>query len=187
MPTPDFTFNNTAPVLIGEAGGEGVADVPVAVPGAEQAWDDGAPAAHALPATAGIIDTPRARDYWPAIPTPTDPTMQTPALTFAGQLILDQTFGLYRAPQACVLKQVQLAAQVAPLGADAVIELVDAAGDSLGVTATLAAGESWSDLKLITPLPLAADAIVRGKVTQVGSDKAGSFLTATLIIQLLPV
>lgn len=201
MPTPNYSFSNTAPVFVGQALGAGVGDAPAVVPGATEAFTadapsalpgatvaltNVAPAALAATDTTGVIDTPRPRDFWPAIPTPIDPTMQTPALTFAGQLILDQVFGIYRAPEACVIKGIQLAAQVAPEGADVIIDLVDSEGVSLARSATLPADEPWSDTDFVTPLPILADGIVRAKVTQVGSSKPGSFLTVTLIVQILP-
>lgn len=184
MPTPDFSQSAVAPVLIGLPGGALTGVAPGAVLGAVVDPTAAAPSPIAGAETAPAIDTPRPIDYAPLIPDPDDETMHTAPLNFAGQLILDQVFGIYRAPALCWIKGIQLAAQVAPVGADIIIELVDAAGVSLLRTATLPAGQAWSDTDFATPLPVLADGIVRAKVTQIGSAKAGSFLTATLIVQL---
>jgi len=183
MPTPDFSFDNATPVLIGTGVGGGTAVAPVAVPGAVADYTPAAPDPHAGDSTRGTPDTPRLLDYVPTIPAPDDTTMQTPVLNFAGQLLLGQLFGIYRAPTAAVIKGIQLVAQVAPVGADVIIDLVDSAGVSLGGTATLPAGETWSEITLLTPIMVVTGAVIRAKVTQIGSAKPGSFLTATLIIQ----
>ncbi len=181
-----FTPSNLAPSPITPPSVAGTASAPEAVALAPFAGTGVAPSALAAPlAAAATQNVPQLVGFDPAIPTPTDDTMHTPSFLFAGRLTAGQLFGFYKAPAAVALKGVQLACQDAPTGADVIIEVVDNDGVSLGRTATLPAGASTADVTFVTPLPLVIHTLVRLKVTQVGSTKAGSFLTANLIVQLV--
>ncbi len=197
-----FTPSNTAPSAITPPSVAGTGSAPVAVALASFAPDNTAPAAVALAAFAGTgaepaaLAVPLAATVTPQVPqlvgfTPdlsseTDLTMHTPSLSFAGELTVAQPFGLYKPITVIAVKGVQLSAQVAPVGAAAIIELIDSTGASLGRTATLPDGSTFADVTFVTPLALNAGTLVRAKLTQVGSTTPGSFLTATLIAQTVP-
>jgi hypothetical protein len=78
---------------------------------------------------------------------------------------------------------IQLAAQVAPVGADLWVELADVNGNSLGAQyrAVLPAGSKFAETIFANPYPLARASIMRLRVTQIGSSTAGSDISATLI------
>lgn len=143
-----------------------------------------APSTKALAATAPTDDAPQQVASVASAPTPTNANMITPALIQTGKLVVGTTFGFYEAPAPAVVTGVQLTVQTVPVGADVIIELVDTDGNSLGVTATLPAGESYKTVNFGTPVALLTGAKVRAKVTQVGSTTAGSYLTANLLVQL---
>lgn len=158
-------------------------DAPATVTGGSFTPDNGAPSARTLSRTRPTDTVPSPIGYAPTIPAPTDESMHTPALIQTGKLVADVIFGFYKTKAAEVILGVQLAIQDLPTGADVIITLVDAEGTTLARTATLPAGESYKDVPFETPLALLAGAIVRAKVTQVGSTKPGSYLTANLIVQ----
>ncbi|MES2692788.1 MAG: hypothetical protein V4773_04890 [Verrucomicrobiota bacterium] len=168
VPTP--VYDNTAPSGIARA---------------DQTPINGAPGAVPVSGTNGTQSTPQPIGYTPALGALTNNTMHTPSLHFTGNLALNQVFGLYKAPAACAITGVQLATQKAPVGADVVIDLVDADGVSLARTATLPAGQSFAAVNFGTPLPLLNAAIVRAKIAQTGTgNNPGAYLTANLIVQL---
>lgn len=180
-----MALNNGAPGGVPRASQAPDNAAPGAVAFESQAPDNAAPGARAIGSTSGTHDTPQQVGYAPTLGTPTDDTMHTPALIFVGNLLLNQVFGFYKAPAACAVKGVQLAVQKAPVGADVIVELVDAAGVSLARTATLPAGEAWKEITFVTPLPLLNAAIVRARCTQIGAGNTpGAYLTCNLIVQL---
>ncbi|PTX95768.1 hypothetical protein [Opitutus sp. ER46] len=161
------------------------ATAPAALPIASTAWSNVAPTPVAIGGMTGTEATPQLVAFAPIIPLPTDSNMHTAALNFVGQLKLNQLFGFYKAPAPVAIRGVQLAAQTAPTGADVTVELVDPDGVSLGRTATLPAGKTYADVTFATPLPVLAGALVRAKVTQIGSGAAGGYLTANLVVQVV--
>ncbi len=135
--------------------------------------------------TAGTASTPQPIALVPSIPALSDENMHTATLSAVGNLAVNQVFGFYKAPAAAVVKGVQLAAQKAPAGADVIVSLVDADGIALGRTATLPAGQAFAEVTFGTPLPLLTAAVVRAKVTQIGTGNTpGAYLTANLVVQL---
>lgn len=182
---PDQTPSNAAPAAIARADQTPSNGAPSTIARPDQTPADAAPGAVAIPASTGTASTPQPIGYTPPLGPLSDATMQTPTLNFAGNLALNQIFGYYVAPAACVVKGVQLSAQKAPLGADAIITLVDADGISLGRTATLPSGQTTANITFNPTLPLLNAATVRAKVTQIGTgNNPGAFLTANLIVQL---
>ena len=184
VPRASQTPSNTPPG--GVAGAVQAPDnsAPVAVTGGDFTPSGGAPAAVALGNTDPTDTVPTPIEYSPIIPPTTDANMHTASFIQTGKLILNSIFGFYKAPAPVVIKGVQLAIQTLPTGADVIITLVDADGITLGRTATLPAGEVYADVLFETPLPLLTGAIVRAKVTQIGSGTPGSYLTANLVAQL---
>ena len=130
-------------------------------------------------------DAPTPIEWVPIVTDPSNANMHTASLNYIGNLTLDQEFGYYKAPAACVNLGLQISLQKAPTGADAIIELVNSAGDSLGREVTIPAGAVYAEITHETPLPLTAGSIVRGKVKQKGSTTAGAYATLTLIQQLV--
>jgi hypothetical protein len=184
---PSFTGTGAVPTGITPPSFAGTGASPTGIALAPLAGTGESPAAHALAmATTPTANVPQLVAYSPNLAPPTDDTMLTPALLFAGQLTAAQLFGFYKPATVVAVLGVQLNAQVAPVGADVIIELVDSDGTGLGRTATLPAGEAFAAVTFGTPLPLAANTLLRGKVTQVGSSTPGSFLTANLIVQVVP-
>lgn len=98
---------------------------------------------------------------------------------FVGTAAVDEVFGYYKAQRDHDVAVAQIFAQTAPTGADLQIELVDAAGVSLGVTAILPDGDSFSETSI--PLTLATGDTVRFKITQVGSTEPGGYVTINLL------
>lgn len=182
------SFNGTAaaPVARDLGASLGAPDngAPGLVSGPAYAAANDAPSARPLAATAGTANVPQTVGPVAAAPTPTLEKMHTPSLVFAGRLAANQVFGLYKPAVAVAVRGVQLALQDPATGADVILELVDADGVGLGRTATLPAGQGFADVVFVTPLPLAANTLVRARLTQIGSAKAGSFLTATLAVQV---
>jgi len=104
--------------------------------------------------------------------------MTTHPLFFIGTLVLNQIFGYFKAPAAVTITSVQAFAQTAPTGADAIITLVDGAGASLGVVATIPAGTNYFSVS--TSLAVAVGGVVQAKITQIGSTVAGGYVTIAL-------
>lgn len=182
---PDQTPSNASPMTVVRADQTPSDGAPASVVRADQTPSDNAPRALPVATTTGTDSTPQPIGYTPPLGPLSDETMHTPSLHFTGNLSLNQIFGYYVAPAACVIKGVQLFAQKAPAGADVVITLVDADGTSLSRTATLPAGASTINVNFGTPLPLLNGATVRAKVTQIGAGvNPGAYVTATLIVQL---
>lgn len=183
----DQTPNNAAPGSVPVSTAVHDNTAPAGIARADQTPNNGTPAAVPVSNTAGTHSTPQQVGYTPTVGAPTDDTMHTPALTFVGNLILNQVFGFYKAQAASVIKGVQLNVQKIPAGADVIVELVDADGISLARTATLPAGEGFKEIVFVTPLPLLVGAVVRAKITQIGAGATpGAYLTCNLIVQLTP-
>lgn len=179
------TPTEAAPAGIAPPSYAGTGSAPGAVAGPDLTGTASTPAARALPAaTVPTANVPQTVGYAPSLSTPTDDTMHTPSLPFAGRLTAGQLFGFYKPTVAVAVRGVQLAIQDPATGADVIVELCDSDGTGLGRTATLPAGAAFADVTFGTPLPLAVGTLLRAKVTQVGSTKAGSFLTANLIVQV---
>lgn len=182
---PDQTPSNASPATIARVDQTPSDGAPASVVRADQTPSNHEPGVVPVPATTGTDSTPQPIGYTPPLGPLSDETMHTPSLHFTGNLSLNQIFGYYVAPAACVVKGVQLFAQKAPAGADVVVTLVDADGNSLSRTATLPAGASTTNVTFGTPLPLLNAATVRAKITQVGTGaNPGAYLTANLIVQL---
>ncbi|HEY0966928.1 MAG TPA: hypothetical protein VGD88_06035 [Opitutaceae bacterium] len=194
------SFSNDAPDGVGTpATPDNTAPTGISLPATTPTSDS--PDAHGTPATPttdapdGIGDlandqeptgdAPSPIDWVPIVTDPTNANMHTASLNLIGNLTLDQEFGYYKAPAACVNLGLQISLQKAPTGSDAIIELVNSAGDSLGREVTIPAGAVYAEITHETPLPLTAGSIVRGKVKQKGSTIAGAYATLTLIQQLV--
>lgn len=106
-----------------------------------------------------------------------------PSMILTGDAVLNQLFGYFVAPVAGSITGVQVALQGAPVGADLICTLVDAAGTSLGKTFTVLAGQVVANVVFGSVLPLAAADVVQCKVTQVGSASPGSYINANLVFQ----
>ncbi len=180
---PDFTTGAPAGIALPVMTPSDAA--PAGVPLASAAHDNTAPVGRTLPSTTGTENTPQPVNYAPIIPDPTDPTMHTAPLHNAGNVILNQAFGYYRAPAAGVIKAIHLYAQKAPVGADIVLELVDVDGASFERSVSLPDGQHFAEAVLTPAHPVPAGTIVRLKPTQIGSDQPGAWLTANLVVQLL--
>lgn len=104
-------------------------------------------------------------------------------LMYFGEAVVSQTFDRFNPTGACKVVGMELSAQEAPTGAGLTIELVDGAGASLGRTITLAAGTTVARATFAS-LSLAANAIVRAKITAIGSTFAGAWLNLRLLVSL---
>lgn len=102
------------------------------------------------------------------------------SVTWVGSAILNEIFGYFRAPAATTFRVAQISAQDIPTGAAIIITMVNGAGVSLGVTATLASGSSFQETN-ISALALAAGGVVRFKFTQIGVTNAGGYITINLL------
>lgn len=144
---------------------------------------DDEPAASSPGDFSPVNEAPRYRGSLP-LSTPTDHNVNTPILSLDGELVVDRIYGQTRITANSVLKVAQVALNDAPEGEDAIIELVDANGDSYGVEVTVPAGERFGETVLETPLPLLLAANIRAKCTQRGSANPGGFGIVTLFTQL---
>jgi hypothetical protein len=102
-------------------------------------------------------------------------------MVFVGSGILNNSFGYFKATRATRLNRMQVSCQTPPVGSSIILTLVDGAGVSLGVTGTIAAGAAYQETVFSSPLDLAIDAVVRCKITQVGSTSPGGYLTVNLL------
>jgi hypothetical protein len=100
---------------------------------------------------------------------------------FFGTATDEQTFGGFTAIVPTDILGIQLSAQVAPVGSDITVDLVDSNGTELGTLGTLAAGSKYQATDFATVTALAASDYVRLKIKSVGSSTAGAYLTATLV------
>ena len=185
VPRESQSPSDTAPAAVALAGLTPDNTSPTGVPRASQTPSNTAPTAVAFGSTTGTASAPQPIAFAPIFTDPTDGNMHTASFQFAGQLTLDQLFGLYKAPANVVIRGVQLFARKAPEGAAAIIELVDSEGNSLDRTASLPENETIAAVVFDTPRPVVVGTIVRAKITQVGSIKPGAYLTATLFVQIV--
>jgi hypothetical protein len=183
---PSFAGTGAAPAAHALTPTQGTGSAPSGVPHATNEGTGDAPDPLTIPVGDPTDSTPQLVEYTPIVPDANDQSMHTATLYFNGKLTLGQIFGLYKAPAAVVLKEMHLAAQTAPQGASAIIELVDADGVGLGKTATLPAGDKIAVAIFDPPLALSANTLVQAKVTAVGSTTAGGYLQATLVAQVIP-
>jgi hypothetical protein len=103
------------------------------------------------------------------------------SMLFFGELIEDQLFGFFKAPTAYQIIGAQIAAQIAPEGADVTVDLVNALNAEQGRIATLADGSSAQETIFGTPLQLAAGTIIRAKILTTGTTQPGGYLNLNLI------
>jgi hypothetical protein len=108
-------------------------------------------------------------------------TAVQPIGLFSGRIATGQTEGYHRAKAAGSVTGLQLAAQVAPTGADLIVELYKN-GVATGKTATLAAAAKTQETIFGSPLALAIGDVLQFRATQVGSAIAGSNLSVNAII-----
>lgn len=106
--------------------------------------------------------------------------VQISSFVLVGVPSLSQIFGFFGVSSSVQIQRVQIAAQIAPVGGDIQITLVDANGTSLGVVATLQSGYPYVDYELPAVLTLAPDGVVRARVTGLDNGTA-SDLTVNLI------
>lgn len=180
----NLAASNAAPVAVAFANQAPTGAGPGAITMADRTPASDQPTAIPFAASAGTAAVPQQVNPPAVTAALSDQNMHTAALQFTGKLSLNQIFGFYRAPAAGVIRGVQLSAQTPPTGSDAVIELVDSDGNLLGRSATLPAGQAYANVNFATPLPVLLGAIVRAKITQIGSGTAGGYLTVNLVVQL---
>jgi hypothetical protein len=102
-------------------------------------------------------------------------------MIFTGSAILNNTFGYFKCSTTTKWTRAQLFCQTPPTGAAIIITFVNDAGTSLGVTATVAAGQDRQETVFGSTLTLSPGDIVRCKITQVGSTTPGGYITVNLM------
>lgn len=107
-----------------------------------------------------------------------------PSVVFFGNATDEQTFGYFYAEKATKILGKQIAAQVAPVGANLTVDIVNSAGTEQSKVSTLTAGTQFERTLFATALELAAGSYVRFKIKSVGSTTPGGYLTINLICQL---
>ena len=120
-------------------------------------------------------------------PAPDDHSMYTPIINLPGLLAADAIYGQTRIPSASLLERIQLALESAPVGGDVTITLVDAAGESYGVSVTVPAGQTFGEFVFLPTarLALAAASNIRAKCTATpGGEYPGGFGVLTLFTRL---
>lgn len=102
---------------------------------------------------------------------------------FAGLVVVNQVEGFLKVQEDCSLVGLQLTAQVAPTGADLVVDVVknNAAQNK---TAKITAAAKGEETLFGSALALVAGDVLKFKPTQVGSGTPGSYLTVKAIINL---
>ncbi|MES2692663.1 MAG: hypothetical protein V4773_04260 [Verrucomicrobiota bacterium] len=103
--------------------------------------------------------------------------------SFGGQVALAQTEGYLRAKAAGTLLGLQLAAQVAPTGADILVEVYKG-GVATGKVGKLTAAAKSEETVFGAPLALAIGDVIQFRCTQIGSATKGSNLSVKGIVQL---
>lgn len=98
-----------------------------------------------------------------------------------GSGVVNNTFGYFKASSVVSWTRAQLFCQTGPVGADLIVTFIDAAGTSLGVTATVPAGSDYAETIFPSPVSLVAGEVIRCKVTQVGSTSPGGYITVSLV------
>lgn len=116
---------------------------------------------------------------------PTGPTKQTIEIGhITGRLVEDAVEGSHTVQAAAQVTGLQLTANTAPTGADALIELVKN-GVPTGSVATLSDGAK-SEVTVFDPVvTVAVNDTLQFKVTQKGSTKAGGYLTVSANTELI--
>lgn len=103
---------------------------------------------------------------------------------FAGQLATGQAEGFWRAKAAGSLLGLQLSAQVAPTGADVIVEIYKN-GVATGKTAKLTAGQKTEETIFAGgALAIAIGDTIQFRCTQIGSGTKGSNLNVKGVVQL---
>ncbi|GEM_PF-6588698 len=103
-------------------------------------------------------------------------------LVFFGDAVANQVFDFFKAKVGIAIYGVELSAQIAPVGSNLTLCLVDGANAEIaGTTATLTAGNKDQETIFGAPIALAAAGIVRAKIKTIGSGTAGGYLNAKLI------
>lgn len=111
----------------------------------------------------------------------TMPDTFTATLPFFGEAVLDQTFGAYKPSANVELTQIEISAQVAPVGGTGLrIQLVDAFDVNISDAVTLPSLGSSVRYVLPTALTIAADTTIRAKITSVGSTTPGDGINVIL-------
>lgn len=103
-------------------------------------------------------------------------------MLFHGELTDEQAFGYFKARSACRVLGMQIAAQVAPVGAAVTIDLINAAAAEQTKIATLADGAAYQETLYDAALTLAAGDVLRAKVKSTGIATKGEWLTCHLLI-----
>jgi hypothetical protein len=103
--------------------------------------------------------------------------------TFGGQVALAQTEGFWRVKAAGSLLGLQLAVQVAPTGADLIVEIYKG-GLATGKTAKITAGQKTEETIFPAALALQIGDNIAFRVTQLGSATKGANLNVKGIVQL---
>lgn len=103
--------------------------------------------------------------------------------TFGGQVKLAQTEGFWRVKAPGSLLGLQLAVQVAPAGADLIVEIYKG-GVATGKTAKITAGQKTEETIFGAALALQIGDVIQFRVTQLGSATAGANLNVKGIVQL---
>ena len=106
-----------------------------------------------------------------------------PVGVFGGKLILNQVAGYWKVKAACNLLGLQVGAQTAPVGADAIIEVVKNGAPS-GKTGTLTAGNKKQETIFGAALALAIGDVVEFRPTQIGSTTEGTNLSVAGVATL---
>lgn len=106
--------------------------------------------------------------------------VQISSFFYAGAPVLSDVFGFYKAPSMVQIQRVQVSAQVAPVGGNVSITLVDGLGNSLGAVAILASATEYVDYAIPAPITVSAGGIVRAQFTGVDNGTAEN-ITVNLI------
>jgi hypothetical protein len=101
---------------------------------------------------------------------------------YTGDAIDEQIFGFFAPSVGVRIIGMAIAAQVAPVGSNLTIDLVNSAGVELARVGTLPAGLQYERSTLV-PLDLVANDFVRAKIKSVGSTTPGGYLHITLYFE----
>lgn len=145
----------------------------------------------ALPTGAGINvtvspnppvnGTGKTGDIWIQTGSTVVTSMSAAFLKIEGDLVLNQVFGYFSPANNAKIVDVQIFAQRAPTGADAIFALVDGSGTPTGDIFTLPAGQSGVALRPSINVP--AGAVRQLKITQIGSSVAGAYVGLSINYQ----
>lgn len=104
-------------------------------------------------------------------------------LYYWGELEDEVVFGYFKAPTACRVVGMQIFAQVAPVGANVTVDIVNASGTEQNKIATLTGGNTKQTTIFGTPLDLAENDEIQAKVKSIGSTTPGANMLCNLIIE----